>query len=1032
MSDLVLEGLPSYFEPIRRLGEGGMGVVWSVNDVRVNRMGALKVVRPSTGMSSITLTRFEREIRNFAQLMHAYIVQVYDVGQMTTGEPYIFMEQVDGRSICAELLRGQPFDEIMRLIDKIIEALDEAHSHHIIHRDLKPDNILVTVDPMGQLMPKLMDFGLALRANETDMRITSDGMVVGTPMYMAPEQACDEHYQICPATDFYGLGCILYELFCGRPPFEGKNAVMVMMAQAKDPLKPFEPTEEFKEMKRLAPIIHRLLEKEPDRRYETAADLRAALRKSFLIRDGQCFGLSSLKQEESTSFDVRVDEDMPFFSSEFAPKTYQSILPALAYDNYNYSVLSLRPPLFIGRSAAKHFIGRYVRDAYRCKRTAVTLITGRPGVGKTRFVESFIQDSYKCGSATGLMVDAQGSTDLRYAVCRALFKKLLFKALTPAQLKLGMRRFFGTRDSNDERVLALAEIFDADQVGTQPNELRVRQIFGDIFLQLTRSRPLILCFDNLAPGQTKQLCEISRDLSNHLEPPNPILITIINATINDMPTDVELALGNENLIWLRRGITIEPLSNSDMRLLIRNGLGVCENLARFIESLSSGLPQIAVSLARQWQLAGFLTPTEQGYSSKQLPEHLPIPCAVHQAILSQIFLTFGPSTQHSWLPVVTLAAICGKTFTPMLLAAALKYIPTTYKLITHNILIAQGLSGGVLKTIDASTLAFANPLMRDALMANLEVFESQDLHHAIARARQDLPQSFENDFAIAEHLSQAQQHYDAFHALKTMARHHLLLGELEQASAYVERAKESLKQHLGFIDARTPELVDIWFVETQIYIEKNNYAQASQHVRWLAYACELSGQVEKRALFLTLKSRLCAMQNDLEEARKNVEEAVALISAVPEPLTREQVEVKFNALILEVQYSNTLKQDLLYTARELNDARFVGRAFLVIARRFIADADHPRATRILNMAIDTSYRNNDIKTEADALHLMARIQKDANEVQLRTLQDALTCYERLAEFESIAQIHKEIAHILAQEEIPEAQIHERWSELLSG
>lgn len=226
--DEIPEGLPSYFEPIKRLGEGGMGIVWSARDKRVDRVGALKVVRRKTGMSPVTITRFEREIRNFAQLVHPYIVQVYDVGKLTTGEPYIFMEQVDGTPLCAEVLKGHSFSEIMRLIDRILEGLSVAHAHNLIHRDLKPDNILIVEDENGQLMPKLMDFGLALCANENDVRITTDGMVVGTPIYMAPEQACDEHYQICPATDFYSIGCILYELFCGEPPFTGNNAVMIL------------------------------------------------------------------------------------------------------------------------------------------------------------------------------------------------------------------------------------------------------------------------------------------------------------------------------------------------------------------------------------------------------------------------------------------------------------------------------------------------------------------------------------------------------------------------------------------------------------------------------------------------------------------------------------------------------------------------------------------------------------------------------------------------------------------------------------
>ena len=621
MSENRIEGLPEYFIPIRRLGEGGMGVVWSVRDTRVNKVGALKVIRPQTGTTELALKRFEREIRNFAQLIHPYIVQVYDVGKMETGEPYIFMEEVHGKPISAALLKGKPFDEIMQLIDRILEGLDEAHCNHIIHRDLKPDNILVTVDETGALMPKLMDFGLALRADERDMRITVDGMVVGTPVYMAPEQACDDHYLICPATDFYGIGCILYELFCGRPPFDGKNAIAIMTAQARDTPKPFAPLPEFAPMARLAPIINRLLEKDPDRRYECAADLRAAFRKYFLIRDGAQFSLSALNHDEDTLLDISREESTPFLANELAPKTYQAILPDVEQCNYNYSVLSLRPALFIGRTSAKHILETYLRDVYNCRRTSVTLITGRPGVGKSRFVDSCVQDFYKKGIANALVVDASRNVSLRKSIYCAVFNKLLLKTLKDDQVNLAVEHFFRVTGSGDPRVRHLLELWEEEQTGKaqviRPDmkDIAARhavQLFNDVFVALTRTRPLVMSIDHLAAAQRDELVSIIHELSEGGMRSVPVLITVINATTNDMPTDTELAFGNDASIWLRRGITIEPLSNNDMRALIRQGLGVCEELSLYIENLSAGLPEIACTLARCGQ-------AEQGRAGRDRP-----------------------------------------------------------------------------------------------------------------------------------------------------------------------------------------------------------------------------------------------------------------------------------------------------------------------------------------------------------------------------------------------------------------------------
>lgn len=1033
MADTVLEGLPNYFEPIKLLGEGGMGVVWSVRDVRVNKVGALKVIRQKAEMSKNSLTRFEREIRNFAQLIHPYIVQVYDVGQLETGEPYIFMEQVEGKPINSKMLMNRPFSEIMMLIDRILEGLDEAHANNLIHRDLKPDNILVTEDSEGRLMPKLMDFGLALRADENELRITYDGMVVGTPIYMAPEQACDEHYQICPATDFYGIGCILYELFTGEPPFTGTNAVMVMVAQAKEKPKPFKPLPEFSEASRLASIIHRLLEKMPDRRYETAADLRAALRRQFLIRDEQLFGTMALKNRDTdTAFDERKDENTPFISTALAPKTYKSILPDLGHCNYNYSVLSLRSPYYVGRSSAKYLLNHYLRDVFQCRRTALTMITGKPGVGKTRFLESFTQDCYKKGTAASLLVDASVCEDLQFAIFRALFAKLLLKTLTKQQVTLALCRFMQTEDETDSRVTALESIFTAELENVEPSTNKMNLVFCDIFAKLTRSRPLVLCFDNVQPQQHKALAEITKEITQHPLIKMPILICIVNSTINGMPTDLELTLGNESTIWLRKSIVIDPLSNTDMHLLITQSLGISEELSGFIANMSSGMPQIAVTLARQWQLAGLLRPTEKGYVSVQPIDSLPIPRVVHEAILKQLKLTFAEYPKNSWHAVAAIAAFFGEDFTPKLLAQAIGFLPNAQKLISHNTFIALALASGVLKTLDESTLAFANPLMRDAIAASLQDYEIQDYHWAIAQAIREQSSSIKNELAIAQHLTAANQYYEAYHSYYTLAKQYYLCGEFENSKLNVEKARDCIKQHLGAVDARTPEIADLWFIESAICIEQNDYDSAVQYLQWLDYSCQFLPDPEKKAQRYILQARLALLDNEEANAIQALNVAINILNQIPDPLTREQLEVKFSALMLQFQFDASIGQMFIDTAKALKNPIFVGQALLALAGQIVGTGDVERCKRVLNMAIDISHKNSDTKTEAAALHLMAEIHRNAPEIRLQTLYDAMRAYEKIGDFKILAQIHAELADLLEPTDPDEARIHAHWGALLDS
>jgi serine/threonine-protein kinase len=249
------------------LGRGGMGVVYKARQLSLNRTVALKMLLAGAYAGPRDLARFRREVEAEAGLRHPHIVQVHDVGEHD-GRPYFTMEFVEGGSL-ADRLRGtpQPARQAAALLTTLAEAVQVAHQGGIVHRDLKPANILLTADGT----PKVSDFGLARRL-QGGPGLTQSGDPVGTPSYMAPEQARGQTRVIGPAVDIYALGAILYELLTGRPPFRAETAAeTVLQVISQEPAPPSRLN--AKVPRDLETICLKCLRKEPEKRYASALAL---------------------------------------------------------------------------------------------------------------------------------------------------------------------------------------------------------------------------------------------------------------------------------------------------------------------------------------------------------------------------------------------------------------------------------------------------------------------------------------------------------------------------------------------------------------------------------------------------------------------------------------------------------------------------------------------------------------------------------------------------------------------------------------
>jgi WD40 repeat protein len=272
---------------IGEVGRGGMGVVYQARHRDLRRMVALKMILAGAFASEAQRQRFRREAELAARVQHPHIVQVYEVG-LHDGHPFLAMEWVAGGSL-ADRLGADPWPPLAAagLVETLARAIDVAHRTGVVHRDLKPSNILLQTGagaaadgPLAGAIPKVADFGLA-RATDTDGSLTSTGLTMGTPEYMAPEQAAGA--EAGPAADIYALGAILYRLLTGQPPFRGDTAMEVLQALASaEPIAPrrFRPALP----RDLEMIVLKAIAREPQRRYATAEALAEDLRR-FLAHE---------------------------------------------------------------------------------------------------------------------------------------------------------------------------------------------------------------------------------------------------------------------------------------------------------------------------------------------------------------------------------------------------------------------------------------------------------------------------------------------------------------------------------------------------------------------------------------------------------------------------------------------------------------------------------------------------------------------------------------------------------------------------
>ena len=309
--------LGAKYRALRILGEGGMGSVYECEHMQLHRRVAVKVLHPQQAKKKASVQRFQNEAHVAGAIGHPNICEVYDMGELEDGSPFLVMELLQGETL-AERIASEgalPFDDIIDVVSQVLSGLVAAHDKGIIHRDIKPENVFLTNRAGLAAMVKLLDFGISKMAGAEELHLTKTGMVMGTPFYMSPEQARGDR-NLDNRVDLYATGVMMYECLTGRRPFHASNYnALLMQILTTDPRSPREVRPAVSEG--FERVVMRAMSRDREKRYQSASEMQ---REVQLLRDpGAMRRLPSIPPEPVPLVTHRRRDDGPA-SSHRAPQ----------------------------------------------------------------------------------------------------------------------------------------------------------------------------------------------------------------------------------------------------------------------------------------------------------------------------------------------------------------------------------------------------------------------------------------------------------------------------------------------------------------------------------------------------------------------------------------------------------------------------------------------------------------------------------------------------------------------------------------
>ncbi len=308
---LIGRTIAGHYKLVKKIGQGGMAIVYKAEHVRISRPSAIKVLNPDLAGTSELVQRFEREAEMASRINHPNAVGIYDVGEEDDGLVYITMEFVDGEPLSKIIRREGPLalDRVVNIVRQVADALDAAHKLHIVHRDMKPDNIMVCHREDKPDWVKVVDFGIAKQARHGIgyKALTQRGVILGTPEYMSPEQLLRK--PLDPRSDIYSLGLVVFKSLTGKPAFEGLTPQARMIKKLSEPPRPLsEAYPDLKVSPQVEEVLRRALDPEQELRYQSVLEFAADLERA--AQHNAAWAVQQSDAEPTGASDAILDPDI--------------------------------------------------------------------------------------------------------------------------------------------------------------------------------------------------------------------------------------------------------------------------------------------------------------------------------------------------------------------------------------------------------------------------------------------------------------------------------------------------------------------------------------------------------------------------------------------------------------------------------------------------------------------------------------------------------------------------------------------------